>query len=141
TAQPALTYQLHLQHRLTTGGITEITPTPTPQADLVAGNWYKLTATFGNIVGTAANTLTIASSLQDMGPNGTTPGTIVMSYTPTNIVNASMTSAKNVFLALRHNDERTGVDLRDTTYAFTTSGPIAFVAPPASQTVLHGRQA
>src|SRR5439155_6026831 len=60
---------------------------------------------------------------------------------PTNIANGSMTSAKNVFLALRHNDERTGVDLRDTTYAFTTTGPIAFVAPPPSQTVLHGRQA
>jgi uncharacterized repeat protein (TIGR01451 family) len=139
TAQPALTYQLRLQHRLTTGGITEVTPSATT-GNLTAGNWYKVTARFVNIKGAAANTFSVEASLQDMGADGTVPGSIVLSYAPTNIVNADVVNAKNMFLAFRNSREDTGVDLRDTTYAYATAGPVSFVAPPASQTVLQGRQ-
>jgi hypothetical protein len=93
-----------------------------------------------NLKDTAANTLSIEASLQDMGSDGTVPGSVVLSYAPTNIVNASVTSARNMFLAFRASREDTGVDLRDTTYAYATTGPVLFVAPPASQTVLQGRQ-
>ncbi|HKS36995.1 MAG TPA: PA14 domain-containing protein, partial [Verrucomicrobiae bacterium] len=141
TAQPALTYQLRLQHRRTDGGLTEVTPTPTPQATLVSGNWYKLIGTFSNIKDTAANTFTVEASLQDMGANGQTPGAIVMSYTPTNIVNTNLVSQRNMFLAIRTARSDTGADFWDNLHAYTTTGAVSFVAAPASQAVLQGRQA
>ena len=140
TAQPALTYQLRLQHRRTDGGLTEVTPTPTPQATLTAGTWYKLIATFRNIKGTVADNFSVAASLQDMGANGITPGAVAMSYPATNIANASLTAQKNMFLAIRSARSDTGADFWDNVYANATTGPVFFVTPPASQTVPQGRQ-
>lgn len=140
TAQPALTYQLLLQHRRPDGGITTVTPTPTPQATLVAGNWYKLVGTFQNLKATAANTMAISASLQDMGANGMTPGAVMMSYTPTNIVNTSLPNQRNMYVAIRTATSATGADFWDNICAYTTAGAPFFVAQPASQTVPQGRQ-
>jgi autotransporter-associated beta strand protein len=141
TAQPALTYQLRLQHRRTTGSIAEVTPTPTPQATLTAGNWYKLVATFQNIKGTVADNFAVSASLQDMGANGTTPGAIAMSYTATNVNNPDLVNQRNMFLALRCNGTATGADMWDNIHAYATPGSIYFVTPPETQTVAQGDQA
>jgi hypothetical protein len=141
TAQPALTHQLRLQHRGTDGGMAEVTPTPTPEAVLVAGRWYKLVGKFSNIKGTTANTLTIESSLQDMGLDGLTPGAIVLSYPPVSITNPTMVNQDKVYLAIRCANQNSGMDLWDNIYAHSATGDVAFVAQPSSPPVLQGRTA
>jgi len=144
TAQPALTYELRFQYRRTDGTLTEVTaPTgrdPATGPTLVAGNWYKVTATFVNTTATASNTLTIAATLRDMGANGTTAGAILQSYPPNVVSNSSLIAQKNMMLAVRGSDN-TGVENRDNIYAYATAGPVFFVQQPASQTVIHGRRA
>ena len=141
TAQPAQTYQLRLQTRGTGGGLAEVTPTPTPTATLTAGTWYKLVGVFSNLSGTVANTLAISASLQDMGPNGDTPGAIVMSYVPQNVVQATLITHKDMYLAVRTARSDTGADFWDNIYAYSTEGNVAIVAPPASQSVSQGGRA
>jgi uncharacterized repeat protein (TIGR01451 family) len=141
TAQPALTYQLQLQHRRIDGGIATLTPAPTPQATLTAGNWYKLVARFQNITATAANTFAVSASLQDMGNNGATPGNVLMSYSPTNIVNTSIVQQRNLHLVIRTARSDTGADHWDNIHASANSGPVYFVGQPLSQTVAQGGQA
>ncbi len=139
TAQPALTYQLRLQHRRTDGGIAEATPVSTT-ATLTAGNWYKLVAIFANTKGGAAD-MTVAASLQDMGANGATPGAVVLSYSPYNVTNPNLVTQKYMYLAIRTSRSDTGADYWDNIFAANASGPVSFSVPPASQTVLQGRQA
>ncbi|MBN2506720.1 MAG: immunoglobulin domain-containing protein [Verrucomicrobia bacterium] len=139
TANATETYQLRLQTRRTDGGIAEVTPSPTPQAALAIGTWYKLVATFANITGTAADTLTVSGMLQEMGPDGTTPGAVVMSYPPVSVLNPSLVQQKSMFLAVRTANQNTlGPDFWDNLYAYANPGPVYFVAQPASQTVVQG---
>jgi uncharacterized repeat protein (TIGR01451 family) len=142
---PALAYQLRLQHRRTTGSIAEVAAptgiTPAGNVTLTAGNWYQLTATFENTEGATADTFTVAAELQDMGADGATPGAIVQSYPPNVINNPDLVNQKNMFLALRANPAAAGADVLDNIHAYTLDDFVTFVAPPATQTVLQGRQA
>jgi uncharacterized repeat protein (TIGR01451 family) len=138
TAQPASTYEFRQQRRLTTGSLTESTLTPT--TTLVVSNWYRIVAKFSNNKAGGSAGYTIEGTLQDMGPLGTTPGAVLLTFNnPTNFVNADMVNAKNVFLAMR-GLENTGVDFRDNTYVYTTNGNIFFVQQPQNQTVAQGRR-
>lgn len=139
TAQPALTYQLRLQHKTFGANAVEVTPSTTT-ASLTAGSWYKVTVKFINLKATAANTFSVEASLQDMGVLGDAPGAALLSYAPTNIVNADIVNASRMHLAIR-GFENTGVDFRDNIYAYTQPGAPVFVASPGDQTVLHGRRA
>jgi autotransporter-associated beta strand protein len=145
TAQPAPTYELRFQHRRTTGSIAEVTAptgrTPAAAVTLTAGNWYKLTAVFANTKGTTPDTFTVEAVLQDMGANGQTPGAIAQSYPPNVVNNPDLVNQRNMFLALRCNGTATGADMWDNIHAYTSDGFLSFVAMPADQTVLQGRQA
>jgi hypothetical protein len=145
TAQPAQTYQLRFQHRGTGGGIAEQTPVAAPgfvqSTNLTQGNWYKLTAVFSNASAVVANTLAFSATLQDMGPSGTTPGNVVLAYTPTNAAQATLLQQKFMYLAIRNARSDAGVDVWDNIYAHTVTGDASFKVPVASQTVLQGRRA
>src|SRR5207302_664126 len=73
-----------------------------PNTSLVPANWYKLTATFTNIKASVANSYTITSTLQDMGADGLTPGSILMTLggSVTN-ANADIANDSSVFAAFR----------------------------------------
>ena len=139
TVQPALAYQLRLQHRRTDGGIAEVIPVQTTSNLLTAGTWYKLVGTFANIKGSKADTITFTATLQDMGANGVTPGANIISYAPTNIVNTSLVNQRAMYLAVRTARSDTGADFWDNIYACSQPGNIFFVTQPAAQSVLQGR--
>ena len=139
TAQPALTYQMEQQTKVIAGTGTTQTANPTTMT-LTPGNWYLFSIAFTNIKATVANTYSVVGVLQDMGVDGATPGAIVSSMGPSNVVNADLVAAKNLYLAWR-SFENCGADYFDNVVAYTTNGPIFFVQPPVSQTVLQGRTA
>jgi|GEM_PF-6802498 len=137
TAQPAPTYELRHQRRTSGGGLQESTLTGT--TTLIVSNWYKLSVAFTNTRTAGNSNYAVAAWLQDMGPLGTNPGPVLLSFvTTTN--NCDIVNFKNVYLAFR-NFENTGVDLRDNIYVYTTNGPIFFVQEPKPQTVVQGRRA
>ena len=138
TAQPALTYNLRLQHRRTDGGIAEVVPLHAVSNVLVAGNWYKLVGTFLNQRASASN-ITFTATLQDMGANGVTPGAIVLAYAPTNVVNVNLVTQRAMYMAIRTARSDTGANFWDNAYAYTTEGEVFMVARPQDQTVKQGR--
>ena len=138
TAQPALTYNLRLQHRRTDGGIAEVVPLHTVSNVLVAGNWYKLVGTFLNQRASASN-ITFTATLQDMGANGVTPGAIVLAYAPTNVVNVNLVTQRAMYMAIRTSRSDTGANFWDNAFACTTDGSVFLVARPEDQTVKQGR--
>lgn len=141
TAQPALTYHLRTQYKPISGTTaTETQLINTPSNLLAAGMWYKLTAKFVNLKATVANTYSVEASLQEMGLNGTTPGSIVLAYAPTNQAVADLVNARNLYLCVR-GFENGGIDYWDNIHVQTTNGPAYFVGPPASQTAMQGRPA
>jgi uncharacterized repeat protein (TIGR01451 family) len=137
TAQPALTYEMRHQRRSSGGGLQESVLTTT--TTLTAGNWYRVTATFINTKDLAPSNYTAIGALQDMGPQGTTPGAVLLSFTSTTNT-SDIVNFKNVYLGMR-GFENTGIDYRDNIFANAATGPLTVVAPPASQTVLQGRRA
>src|SRR6185436_8088470 len=65
-------YQLRAQWKPTAGTTaTEATPSNIPTNTLTTNRWYKFTAVFSNTTAyLGANTMTVSSTLQDMGDNG-----------------------------------------------------------------------
>jgi hypothetical protein len=137
TAQPAPTYELRHQRRTSGGGLQESILTGT--ATLVVSNWYRLSIAYTNTK-TSLNpsNYAVSASLQDMGPLGTTPGAVVLSFTTTTN-NADIVNFKNVHLALR-GFENTGVEYRDNMNVWATPGNVFFVQPPQNLSLAQGRR-
>jgi len=104
---------------------------------LTVSNWYKITAKFQNLGG---GTFSVESALVDMGPDGTTPGATVQTVGPATLTNPDITAARYLWFVLR-GIENTGVEARDNTYVYTTSGDVHFVDHPVDQALLPGRRA
>jgi len=104
---------------------------------LTVSNWYQLTATFVNSNDVRAGTYTVAGSLRDMGPLGTVPGSVVMSFGPVTITNVDVTSARYLYFVLRGSDN-TGMEAWDNVEVSSATGPIAFVQQPGNQTAAQG---
>lgn len=106
----------------------------------VAGNWYLFTATFLNIKNTTANTYTLTSSVQDLGPSGTTPGVVIINQPAINFANTEVMLETALFPAIRCLDTR-GIDIIDDIYVSTTTGAPVITCQPKPVTVLQGRPA
>jgi hypothetical protein len=135
TAQPALKYEVRQGSK--PDAASSFFEGNAAAATLTAGNWYKLNAAFVNNAATKANTYTVSATLQDMGIDGLGTGSTVATLTTVTITNANVVASKSLCFVLR-GIENTGVDLRDNTYVYATAGPVFFVLPPASQTVVQG---
>lgn len=132
-AQPALTFQVEQQHKLTnvTGNITA---NVSGNLTLTAGNWYKLTASFTNAVKTLAESFNMNYALQDMGVNGTTPGAILISSNIVGITNIDAVTCTTYYPCFRGFDNA-GADAYDNLYVWTSDGAPVVTVPPADQTV------
>ena len=102
-------------------------------------NWYRLAATFTR--GPNLTNVTYSGTLQDMGPNGTTPGATLLTLAPTTVF---MTNGANLgtnfYPAIRALDGN-GVDFLDNFTANLTNGTPILTVPPAGQTLSAFRRA
>jgi hypothetical protein len=118
----------------------DLNSTPGSLASTGTNGWYKLVTKFTNIKGTAANSYTVEASLQSMGPDGITPGPIVLAYAPLTVVNADVVNQTNLFFAIRQSaGDQGGIDYLDNIFVTTATGPIAFVTQPSDVSVQEGR--
>jgi len=139
TAQPALTYVMEERHKVF-AGTTVISSNTSASLTLVAGNWYRLSVNFTNGRPVLASSFGYGAILQDMGANGTTPGTVIGTIGHTNVVNADILNDSSVYAAFRTR-ENAGIDFIDNLSINSAEGAVVFMSQPASRTVLQGRPA
>ncbi len=130
----AMTHNLQVQYKHLGGTANPSGSNPT--ATLVAGNWYLLSGYFTNNK-TAGNQITFATAVQEMGPAGTTPGSVVMSYNG-NFATADLVNLSEVYPGMRTREDG-GADAIDNFAAWMTEGPITITYPPQSVTLTSSR--
>ena len=97
----SLNAQFHAQHKTAAGGTTgpdNIGPTLT----LLAGHWYKFSATFKNTINTTADSFEVSGILDDYGTDGTAfVANLENIPTQTGLVNPDITHDSTVWAAFR----------------------------------------
>jgi hypothetical protein len=149
-------YGLRAQHKLISGTTAfeytnmvitvsnQVNTTPGSLASTGTNGWYKLTAAFMNIKGSGTNgsNYTISASMQSMGPDGQTPGTMILAFSDLIVTNIDMVNQTNLFFVMRFSGgDQSGLDYLDNIYVTTAPGPIAFVSPLSNVSVSEGGNA